>query len=91
MSESMKRIEMPIPYEPLTEHLAKEQMAHIEETYGTDPHVVMANLQCILHEYGHDCLQLGINLVETFPHTGVVDMMEAYTAGIQQGKIERGE
>jgi len=49
----------PLPYEPLTEELAKEQMDYIYERYGTDPRVIVANLPLILHEFAHDALNNG--------------------------------
>lgn len=81
----------PLPYEPLTEELAKEQMEHIYRKYGTDPDEIIAHLPVILHEFAHDVLTMGIDLADVFPHLGVADMIEAFSAGIEQGRIERGE
>lgn len=81
----------PLPYEPMAEQLAIEKVRHIEHTYGNDPHVIVANLPIILQEYGHDCLELGMGIADHFPNAGAVEILEAYNAGVQQGKRERGE
>lgn len=78
-----------MPYEPMTEHLAREKLNEIRASYGENPHVIIANLEQILHEYGHDCLELGASLVETFPDTGPVDIMEAYVSGYNTGIAKR--
>jgi hypothetical protein len=80
-----------LPYELMAEQVAKERMEAIKHTYGTDPHIIMANLPAILHEYGHDCMELGANLVSEFPHVGAADMMSAYSAGVSINHMETGE
>lgn len=79
-----------LPYELLSEQLAKEKLEHIIERYGNDPHVIYANLHLILQEHGHDCVEMGMSIAESFPSAGPADMIEAFAAGVQMGKLEGG-
>jgi len=79
-----------LPYELLSEQLAKEKLENIVEKYGADPHVIYANLPLILHEFGHDCVEMGMSMAENFPSAGPADMIEAFAAGIHWGKLEGG-
>jgi|GEM_PF-1675479 len=91
MNGSRNVSEEPIPYELTSEQLATEEIRHIEDTYGTNPYVIMAYLPTILQEFGHNCLELGMGIADKFPDAGVADILEAYSAGLTQERMEKGE
>lgn len=75
-----------LPYELTAEQVAAEKMAEIQQKYGSNPSVIAANLELILQEYGHDCIELGMGLADSFPTLGVVDIMRAFAEGYEQAK-----
>jgi hypothetical protein len=77
-----------LPYELTAEQMAKERLELIAQRYGTNPHTIVANLEEILKEYGHDCVELGMAIADHFPTTGPVDILEAFEAGTVYGKDE---
>jgi hypothetical protein len=77
-----------LPYELTAEQMAQEQMEFIERRYGRDPRVIMAYLPLILQEFGHNCIELGAELADNFPTTGAGDILEAYSVGVEHGKLE---
>ena len=79
-----------LPFELMIEHDAKEWIEHIRDTYGNNPHVIFANLDRILQEFGHNCFELGGELSRGFPSTGAADLFEAFIAGMEYGRI-RGD
>lgn len=85
----MREIPQPefLPYELMSEQLVEEQQEYIEKNYGTNPHVIFANLGRILQEFGHDCLELGAGLAHEFPTTGAADLFDAFIAGLEYGRI----
>lgn len=71
-----------LPYELTAEQIAKEQFEHLEEKYGNNPLVLMAALRKGgLQEIIHDSLNLGLGLSSNFGDIGLVELLEAFTAG----------
>ncbi len=80
-----------LPYELMSEQLVKEWREHIGDTYGNNPHLIFANLDRILQEFGHNCFELGAGLSSGFPTTGAADLFEAFVAGLEYGRINDGD
>lgn len=74
-----------IPYEGLTEQMATEKLREIIGKHGSNPDEIFVRLQSILHEHGHDCLVMGLQLAGNYSDIGPVDLVQTYNPGWRKG------
>ncbi len=82
MSETVQHL----PFELLSEQIAKETINHIYQSYGSDPNVIGTFLSVILKDIVHDNLELGMMIADQFGSAGPGDIAEAYRAGYKHGE-----
>lgn len=78
----MSELAKTLPYELLTEHLAKEAIERFDDTINE----LSPRFREFLHEVIHDTLETGMGLAANEGTPG--DVMNAYNAGFAAGQQE---